>query len=426
MKTVLVLSLSMTFFAITSISAQVFERAYQNTIWKCISGDCENGQGEITDNSFQQHKISGTFINGVLNGKTTWIYKTSFPVKDFVFEGEFLNGARTIGKWSDNNGNSYNGEWKNGMRHGEGIYITNSTLERGTFESNELISGTLEEKNGRKMTITKAENGEISGTIIYQNNDFYQGVIRNKMKEGKGMLKSTNMEVYDGNWKYDNKHGEGTQIWPNGDLYDGQWSRSLRSGFGTMTWAKDSTKYIGNWLLDKPDGKGKFIYKKFSTAVIDSGYFHKGIKISQDLATYETFKEGIRQKREEDLSYFKKARADYNAFLSEAFKVETFTENCVTYAISKTAMNFFGSVSTDSYLILYQVNDKTNEATTEEIEKLAEKDFLLRGTSSSNYVQKIVNRGCSCQSIVKGIKENYPVLKTLEYEINYTLPIENK
>jgi hypothetical protein len=409
------------------LQGQFKEPNYNNKIWICINGNCVNGEGTIADKSFQEHKITGVFKDGLLEGKGKWVYETSFPVRNFYFEGEFSGGYRTQGKWWDNNGNTYTGGWKNGLMHGVGVYITNHSTANGVWEAGVLAEGIFEEKNGLKMSIVPDKEGKTTTKITYINNDFFEGNVREKMKEGFGIMKYNNMEVYEGEWKYDNKHGKGMQRWPNGDKYDGQWSRNFRSGQGKMFWSKDSTEYTGGWVLDKPEGKGIFTFQKRGKITgVDSGYYHKGVKVCADAQTYESFKEGIRQKKESEMEVFKKARADYNAFLASEFKVETDIENCVTYVISKTSMNVFGGASKDSYVILYQVNDKSKEATTEQIEKMAEIDFQKRGTSGYSHLQKIVNKGCSCQSIISEIKKNFPVMQTLQYEINYTTPIENK
>jgi hypothetical protein len=409
------------------LKAQFIEPNYKTKVWICLSGNCFDGEGVIADKTFKQHKIAGNFKNGLLEGKGKWVYETSFPVNNFVFEGDFSGGQRIKGKWIDNNGNSYDGGWKDGQMHGEGIQTTKTSVSKGVWVYGALIAGTYEEKNGLSIKIKGIANGMIEGTITYPNNDVYTGTIRDKMKEGTGSIKYTNLERYEGEWKYDNKHGKGVQYWPNGDRYEGQWGRNSRSGFGKMFWAKDSSQYEGQWLLDKPDGKGVFTFQKGGRVLgFDSGYYHRGIKISEDAASYESFKNGIRQKKEEEIAQFKKARDKHNEFLRSAFKVETYIANCVTYVVSKSSMNLFGGASKDSYVIMYQVNDQTSEATIEQIEKLAEADFIKRGTSGYAHTQKIINRGCSCQSIVKEIQKNYPPLETLRYEINYTAPIENK
>ena len=82
---------------------------------ECIQGDCYNGYG-------------------------VYIYDT-----EDIYQGEFKNGDRHgqgTYRWLDgeSNGDSYKGEWRNGTFHGQGSYtsqngeIFNGKFENGTFQ----------------------------------------------------------------------------------------------------------------------------------------------------------------------------------------------------------------------------------------------------------------------------------------------------
>lgn len=56
------------------------------------------------------------------------------------------------------------------------------------------------------------------------------------------------------------KEGYGVFLSRVGDRYEGIWKNKIRNGKGTCYYA-NGDKYEGNWLQDKPDGQGKMTYK---------------------------------------------------------------------------------------------------------------------------------------------------------------------
>ena len=75
------------------------------------------------------------------------------------------------------NSSNYTGEFKNGMRNGQGVWIS-----------------------GGKPS------------------DIYEGEYENDMKHGFGLYKWANGSSYEGYFKADRKHGKGTIIHENGKL----------------------------------------------------------------------------------------------------------------------------------------------------------------------------------------------------------------
>jgi hypothetical protein len=90
-------------------------------------------------------------------------------------------------RYSD--GAFYEGEWKQGCRHGNGKY-------------------------------TKA------------NNDVYHGEWVNDSVDGKGTLRTVNGEVYIGLWSDSKRNGRGRCEYKDGSVYDGEWVEDSREGKG--------------------------------------------------------------------------------------------------------------------------------------------------------------------------------------------------
>ena len=106
---------------------------------------------------------------------------TAQPKRDLMFS---LSHCQCF-RYSD--GAFYEGEWKQGCRHGNGKY-------------------------------TKA------------NNDVYHGEWVNDAVEGKGTLRTVNGEVYIGLWRDSKRNGRGRCEYKDGSFYDGEWVDDSREG----------------------------------------------------------------------------------------------------------------------------------------------------------------------------------------------------
>jgi len=119
------------------------------------------------------------------------------------------------------NGNKYEGDWKDGLRDGHGVFWV---------------------KDGKKLR------------------KLYAGNWKRGLKHGKGVYYSKSDGTYEGEWQDGMRQGQGTLFYPNGDIYVGQWIQDLPSGFGTLTRANQDV-YEGEWLNGKREGAGVYYYK---------------------------------------------------------------------------------------------------------------------------------------------------------------------
>ncbi len=105
------------------------------------------------------------------------------------------------------NGDTYNGEWQNGVAQGIGEY---------TFATGERYVG-----------------------------EFVNGII-----SGQGRFYYNNGCVYDGHFAKGKRDGSGTMTYPNGDRYEGSWIADRQTGYGKMYYA-DGRVYRGQFCNDK-------------------------------------------------------------------------------------------------------------------------------------------------------------------------------
>lgn len=120
----------------------------------------------------------------------------------------------------------YEGEWLNGVKHGNGKLVMNDgSFYEGDFRDGE-ISG-----NGYKFDTTRET--EYTG-------EFYEGVY-----QGKGLLRCKNQFVYEGDFYENLKHGYGElNEFKINQVFKGQWYFNKRHGQGVQRYADGST-YTG-------------------------------------------------------------------------------------------------------------------------------------------------------------------------------------
>jgi|TARA_B100000035_G_C21033954_1_gene569880 hypothetical protein len=117
--------------------------------------------------------------------------------------------------------------------------------------------------------------------IIYSDNSFYEGEMKNNKKNGQGYAEFPSGNIYQGEWKNNNVHGFGKVIYANKyGVYQGNWKNNKKHGYGKMVWtstlySKKHT-YIGYWENDKMCGKGKYIIEP--QRYIYVGEFKNGVE----------------------------------------------------------------------------------------------------------------------------------------------------
>lgn len=193
-------------FLIIFQSALVFAQDSQPaaTKYTCISGNCVDGIGKIDYGKNQTYE--GEFKNGMCEGTGIFIAKNRETYKG-QFSKNLYHGKGLI---TYSNGNSYNGDWKNDKKNGEGIYkFASSAVYIGHFE-NDSRSG--------------------FGKMTYESGDVYEGNWKDDKRNGKGITHYKNGNVYAGHFENDKFNGFGKFTYQNGTAYEGNWKDGLRDG----------------------------------------------------------------------------------------------------------------------------------------------------------------------------------------------------
>ena len=197
-----------------------------------------------------------------------------------VYEGEEKDGIRHgIGRYYHTDGAIYEGEWKDDLIHGIGRYYYPDGAAENVLCENGIIIDYSEE------TLPQSEIKIHS--IGYENGDHYVGNIKDGKRNGRGTMHYADRRKYVGQWKDNYKHGQGTFYFADGRKYVGQWlddkyngqgtfyfasgaryegefKNGKRNGQGTYFWT-DGLKYVGQWKDDKRHGQGTMYYKDVMT-----------------------------------------------------------------------------------------------------------------------------------------------------------------
>ena len=175
-----------------------------------------NGWGVITftnGSEIEELWSSGNLIYSNVTGEANDIEEIDYC--EGKYKGRLNNNKpHGHGTLCLKDGSTYIGNWKDGVRDGNGIYI---------------------DLNGAK----------------------YNGEFEFDKPHGKGVLYNSNGEKYDGEWKKGKHHGKGIFNYLDGSQYKGSFKDGMRHGKGIYHYSNGEI-YIGGWENDKAKGAGIF------------------------------------------------------------------------------------------------------------------------------------------------------------------------
>ncbi|CAF0793589.1 unnamed protein product [Brachionus calyciflorus] len=227
-----------------------------------------NMESTVMDIKSFTHSMNSESIKKSMNTFKKEIFKHNY-------KGEMANNLRNgFGIYVyDNNFFRYEGEWKDGIKQGNGKFI----MKDGSFYEGEFNNG---EMTGKGYKYDKNRETEYTGDFVeghYQgkgvlrcrNKYVYEGDFDENMKHGYGELNEFKInQTYKGQWYLNKRHGQGSQKYSDGSVYTGDWIRDKRQGHGELEYPNGNL-YDGQWRNDIMSGHGFF--KTFF------GYSYEGI-----------------------------------------------------------------------------------------------------------------------------------------------------
>ena len=208
-------------------------------------------------------EFKGKYTGYVVDGKPEDTNGTFIYDDGSTYVGGWKDGVRSgQGTATWNNGAIYLGEWKDDQRNGQGtITWADGAKYVGAWEnSNRSGQGTMTYSGGAvyvgefKLDL---RNGQ--GTTTWPNGDVYIGAYKDDRRSGQGIITYASGNKYDGAWANDMRNGQGTFTWPNGEMYVGDFVDDYRTGQGTYTWPSGSV-YVGAWDGGEMAGQGTMTY----------------------------------------------------------------------------------------------------------------------------------------------------------------------
>lgn len=261
-------------------------------------GEWKNDQmcGQGTYQSSNDVRYSGTFTdNRFWNGTCTFenetgIYTATYRDSEIEHlsvlfaDGTRYSGASTEvsicgnGKMEFPNLDCYTGNFEEGLRHGQGVYVWSTGAQyNGAWEKDAMSgSGTYTFADGSVAQGEFAENQFTDGSYQIAN-DFgeYTFTIENKKAISvKMVLKSGT--TYSGDMKDGELTGMAQITYSNGDKYSGYVKAGMKAGQGTYIWLSGAS-YEGDWADDKMHGQGTYFYPTAETGYKLTGHFQKGV-----------------------------------------------------------------------------------------------------------------------------------------------------
>lgn len=201
---------------------------------------------------------------------------------DVVYNGEFRNGKRHgHGVETHGDGDEYTGQWAQGLYHGPGQLKKSDMVYKGSFHTGTFHGYGLLEKNETSYDghfCHGIYHGE--GTLTHTGS-VYQGSFYYGLKHGSGTMTEINGNMYSGHWHKDRRDGQGLYTTDDG-TYTGNWSRDLQSGHGTWV-SKCHGEYIGHWKGGQRHKKGQQRYKNGS---VYTGGWSRGKKTGHGVQTW--------------------------------------------------------------------------------------------------------------------------------------------
>ena len=217
----------------------------------------------------------GQFKNGKRHGKG----KRVWPDGSFYLGYWFEDQSQGDGLQCYANGDIYKGQWREGKSHGFGEFFNH---EDDITYKGEWVDGRQEGKGKEFYPDGATYEGDFfdsqkhgKGKLSWSDGSYYEGDFNQNNIEGVGTYVWNDQREYTGEWKDNKMSGVGVFKWVDGRIYEGSYENDLKHGKGKFTWP-DGRKYKGTWVNGKQHGEGQF---KDPSGKVRKGVWEMGTRV---------------------------------------------------------------------------------------------------------------------------------------------------
>ncbi|HEX9389872.1 MAG TPA: caspase family protein [Usitatibacteraceae bacterium] len=217
----------------------------------------------------------------ILNGRGEFISKS------FHYNGEFKDGrkhGRGIYEWA--NGDKFDGDFAEDRPSGKGVWqFAGGDRYEGEIVDGAIVGkGVFVSKNGDKI-IGSFIDGKASGRVsyIFANGDKYEGEMVQGRISGKGVYLSKNGDRTESTFVDGNANGKGIYYFANGDRYEGDIRNGSLTGQGIYYYS-NGLRAEGEYANGALKGKGAFYFNDGSWF---EGVFEDGLKKAKGMMIYK-------------------------------------------------------------------------------------------------------------------------------------------
>jgi hypothetical protein len=155
---------------------------------------------------------------------------------------------------------TYKGQWSRGKKEGFGEHITETNKYCGEYkEGLREGEGTLWVRKSREGEWTRVYKGSWRqdkrhgrGINYYSSGDVYDGFFENGLRSAIGKLFLANGDRIEGQFRNDMVEGWATLYVKNGDWFEGYWSQGMREGPGVWYYESKQQCLRGEWSKNIP------------------------------------------------------------------------------------------------------------------------------------------------------------------------------
>ena len=215
-----------------------------------------------------------------------------YSARDFRYVGEFKDGkkhGRGLYTWA--NGDSFNGDFADDLPNGKGQYLFAS----GDEYSGDIVAGRI---SGQGVYRTKGMD-RIEGSFVdakangralylFASGDRYEGEMAAGRLSGKGVYTTKGLDRIEATFRDGKADGEGICYFANNDRYEGQMKSGALTGKGKYFYS-NGLRSEGEFVDGRLHGKGTFYFNDGSWF---EGEFEDGLKKAKG---FSYLKDGTRR-----------------------------------------------------------------------------------------------------------------------------------